>query len=238
MKHYLTPVRIIALLLILAKSISVGSGLADKSYSDLSVIMAILTLTILFSLLYLSLELGTKFFIWPLLSELLLSAKSSHTPVALSLSTENCKDTTDNAPKNEEESNPIDNPKVQTVINYAYETFQNILLPEELSLLILNIKDLILGQPYSDNVVDRKIPKLRSIDLYHFGWNLSRHLQIKQMELAKFVKSQFSFPLRNSEVETIYKKMGENNNKCALPRVEPDQPLLPFPLAEKLGIVS
>ena len=237
MKQYLTPVRIIAFLLILAKSISVGSGLADKSYSDLSVIMAILTLTILFYLLYFSLELGTRFFIWPLLSEPFFPAKSSHTPLALALSKEDGKDTTENDPKNEEESNPIDNPKVQAVINYAYETFQNILLPEELSLLILNIKDLILGQPYSDNVVDRKIPKLRSIDLYHFGWNLSRHLQISQNELAKFVKSQFSFPLRNSEVETIYKKMGQDN-KCALPRVEPDQPLLPFPLAEKLGIVS
>ena len=238
MKQYLTPVRIIAFLLILAKSISVGSGLADKSYSDLSVIMAILTLTILFSLLYFSLELGTRFFIWPLLSEPFFSAKSSHTPLALSLSTEDCKDTTDNDPNNEEESNPIDNPKVQAVINYAYETFQNILLPEELSSLISNIKSLILGQPYYDNVVDRKIPKLRSMDLYHFGWNLSRHLQISQNELAKFVKSQFSFPLRDSEVETIYKKMGQDNNKSALPRVEPDQPLLPFPLAEKLGLVS
>ena len=238
MKQYLTPVRIIAFLLILAKSINVGSGLTDKSYSDLSVIMAILTLTILFSLLYFSLELGTRFFIWPLLSEPLFSARFSHTPLALALSTEDCKDTTDNDPKNEEESNPIYNPKVQTVINYAYETFQNILLPEELSSLISNIKDLILGQPYYDNVVDRKIPKLRSIDLYHFGWNLSRHLQIDQMESAKFVKSQFSFPLRNSEVESIYKKMGQDNNRFVLPRVEPDQPLLPFPLAEKIGIVS
>lgn len=238
MKQYLTPVRIIVFLLIAAKSISVGSELADKSYSDLSVIMAILTLTILFSLLYLSMEFGTRFFIWPLLSEPLFSAKSSHPPLALSLSTEDCKDTTDNDPKNEEESNPIDNPKVQAVINYTYETFQNILLPEELSSLISNIKSLILKQPYYDNVVDRKIPKLRSIDLYHFGWNLSRHLQIDQMELAKFVKSQFSFPLRDSEVDTIYKKMGQDVNKSALPRVDPDQPLLPFPLAEKLGIVS
>ena len=238
MKHYLTPIRYIAFLLILAKSISVGSGLADKSYSDLSIIMAILSLTILFSLLYLSLELGTRFFIWPLLSEPLFSAKSSHTPLALSLSTENCKDTTDNDPIQEKESNPIDNPKVQAVINYTYETFQNILHPEELSSLISNIKSLILGQPYYDNVVNRKIPKLRSIDLYHFGWNLSRHLQIDQMESAKFVKSQFSFPLRNSEVDSIYKKMGQDNNKFVLPRVKPDQPLLPFPLAEKLGLVS
>lgn len=230
--------RIIAFLLILAKSISVGSGLADKSYSDLSVVMAILTLTILFSLLYFSLELGTRFFIWPLLSESLLSAKPSHTHFVLSLSTEDCKYNTDNDPMNEEGSNPIDNPKVQAVINYAYETFQNILLPEELSSLISNIKSLILEQPYYDNVVNRKIPKLRSIDLYHFGWNLSRHLQIDQMKLANFVKSQFSFPLRNSEVNSIYKKMGQDTEKDTLPRVEPDQPLLPFPLAEKLGIVS
>ena len=197
--------------------------------------MAILTLTILFSLLYLSLEWGTRFFIWPLLSEPLFSAKSSHTPLTLSLSTEDCKDTTDNDTKNEEESNPIDNPKVLAVINYTYETFQNILLPEELSSLISNIKSLILKQPYYDNVVNRKIPKLRSIDLHHFGWNLSRHLQIDQMQLAKFVKSQFSFPLRNSEVESIYKKMGQDVNKSALPVLNLINPCFRFLLPKNWG---
>lgn len=231
MNKFITFIRIIACICILAKGLSIGSIIVENSSSDISVGITILPAILLFSFLYLSLEFGVRFFIFPLLYGLPFSKVFlgySHILPTLGAKEES----------SEEETNPLERRNVQKVLNYTLETFENVLYAQEIALLISNIKSFLLTGSYSDKTIDRNIPHLRTIDICHFAWNLATHLKISHMEMARFIKSQFSFPLRDVESGTIYKKMGTDVKNENLPRVTVDKELNPFLLAEKLGLIS
>ena len=74
------------------------------------------------------------------------------------------------------------------------------------------------------------------LDIYHFGWNIARRLKISNDDMALFLKSQFVWHLDDSALSTISKKLSYEIGKSTIPKVNPKDPLLPFPLAKEFGV--
>lgn len=184
----------------------------------------------MFTLCYLSVEYGIRFFIIPLVRE--------------PLGVISFKRRKDNAVEQSEETaitftekaSPLDTPKAQEVIAYTLGTFAGVLTNEELMSLDNNLKDFIIGEPTQQTSVNRRISKFRTHDVYHFGWNITKRLKISNTMMAEFLKSQFPWQLADVEISTIAKKLSSDEGAFTLPKVEPRLPLAPYPLAKKLGI--
>ena len=228
MNTHLNSIRTIALVCIAGKAISVGfaSGNATLSAS----VSSSLTTFLMFTLCYLSVEYGIRFFIIPLVRE--------------PLGVISFKRRKDKAVEQSEQMNvvthdsisPLDTPKAQEVIAYTLGTFAGVLTNEELMSLDNNLKDFIIGGSSLPTSVNRRISKFRTHDVYHFGWNIAKRLKISNTIMAEFLKSQFPWQLADVEISTIAKKLSSDEGAFTLPKVEPRLTLTPYPLAKKLGI--
>ena len=228
MNTHLNSIRTIALVCIAGKAISVGfaSGNATLSAS----VSSSLTAFLMFTLCYLSVEYGIRFFIIPLVREPLgVISFKRRKDKAVEQSENTITETLENI-------SPLDTPKAQEVIAYTLGTFAGVLTNEELMSLDNNLKAFIIGEPTTQISVNRRISKFRTHDVYHFGWNIAKRLKISNTIMAEFLKSQFPWQLADVEISTIAKKLSSDEGAFTLPKVEPRLTLPPYPLAKKLGI--
>ena len=228
MNTHLNSIRTIALVCIAGKAISVGFSSGEASLA--TSINASITTFLMFTLCYLSVEYGIRFFIIPLVRE--------------PLGVISFKRRKDKAVEQSEQRNvvthdsisPLDTPKAQEVIAYTLGTFAGVLTNEELMSLDNNLKDFIIGGYSLPTSVNRRISKFRTHDVYHFGWNIAKRLKVSNTMIAEFLKSQFPWQLADVEISTIANKLSSDEGAFTLPKVEPRLPLPPYPLAKKLGI--
>lgn len=228
MNTHLNSIRTIAIVCIAGKAISVGfaSGNATLSAS----VCSSLTTFLMFTLCYLSVEYGIRFFIIPLVREPLgVISFKRRKDKAVEQSEETIIVTHDDI-------SPLDTPKAQEVIAYSLGTFAGVLTNEELMSLDNSLKAFILGEPPTQTSVNRRISKFRTHDVYHFGWNIAKRIKVSNTMMAEFLKSQFPWQLADVEISTIAKKLSSDEGAFTLPKVEPRLPLTPYPLAKKLGI--
>ena len=228
MNTHLNSIRTIALVCIAGKAISVGSSSEEASLA--ASVNTSITSFLMFTLCYLSIEYGIRFFIIPLVREPLgLISFKRRKDKAVEQSEEMIVVTHDNI-------SPLDTPKAQEVIAYTLGTFAGVLTNEELMSLDNNLKDFIIGGSSLPTSVNRRISKFRTHDVYHFGWNIAKRLKISNTIMAEFLKSQFPWQLADVEISTIAKKLSSDEGAFTLPKVELRLPLPPYPLAKKLGI--
>ena len=228
MNTHLNSIRTIVLVCIAGKAVSVGFSTGEASLA--TSVNASLTTFLMFTLCYLSVEYGIRFFIIPLVREPLgfISFKRRK----------------DKAVEQSEQMDivthvnisPLETPKAQEVIAYTLGTFAGVLTNEELMALDNNMKAFILGESTQQTSVNRRISKFRTHDVYHFGWNIAKRLKVPNTMMAEFLKSQFPWQLADVEISTIAKKLSSDEGAFTLPKVEPRLPLPPYPLAKKLGI--
>ena len=65
-----------------------------------------------------------------------------------------------------------------------------------------------------DNIKPIKIEKLSNLDLYHFGWNIWKHFNVRnQFETAVFLKNIFSESLKEVEPESIKRHLKDDEMK-------------------------
>ena len=228
MNTHLNSIRTIVLVCIAGKAISVGFSTGEASLA--TSVNSLLTTFLMFTLCYLSVEYGIRFFIIPLVRE--------------PLGVISFKRRKDKAIEQSEQMDvithvnisPLETPKAQEVIAYTLGTFAGVLTNEELMALDNNLKAFILGESTQQTSVNRRISKFRTHDVYHFGWNIAKRLKISNTIMAEFLKSQFPWQLADVEISTIAKKPSSDEGAFTLPKVEPRLPLTPYPLAKKLGI--
>ena len=228
MNTHLNSIRTIALVCIAGKAVSVGFASGNATLST-SVSSSLITF-LMFTLSYLSVDYGIRFFIIPLVREPLsvISFKRR-----MDKAVEQSEGTAINVA---EEVSPLDTPKAQEVIANTLGTFAGVLTNEELMSLDNSLKAFILGESTRQTAVNRRISKFRTHDVYHFGWNIAKRLKIPNTMMAEFLKSQFPWQLADVEISTIAKKLSSDEGAFTLPKVEPRLPMPPYPLAKKLGI--
>lgn len=230
MKNYLNAIRIIALICIAGKAVSVSLGATDGETNLSTSFHTLLITFLLLSLLYFAIEFSTRFFIWP-------QVKSIH---AIASFKKNVKDAVANTVEPEQEPikevSPLDTPKAKEVIAYTLGTFAGVLTNEELMALESNLKAFILGKRDLEPAVNRRITNLTTMDICHFGWNITKRLKICNDDMAIFLKSQFVWHLDDCTLKTISKKLSVDSGKFYITRINPKEVLLPFPLAKKLRI--
>ncbi len=228
MNTHLNSIRTIALVCIAGKAVSVGFSTGEASLA--TSVNASITSFLMFTLCYLSIEYGIRFFIIPLVREPLgLISFKRRKDKAVEQSDGTTIGTHDDI-------SLLDTPKAQEVIAYTLGTFAGVLTNEELMALDNNLKAFIIGESIQQTSVNRRISKFRTHDVYHFGWNIAKRLKIPNTMMAEFLKLQFPWQLADVEISTIAKKLSSNEGAFTLPKVEPRLPLPPFPLAKKLGI--
>ena len=58
--------------------------------------------------------------------------------------------------------------------------------------------------------------QLKTIDIMHFGWNISKAFGKPRLQTATFIKRVFAQTLRDSEISTIERKMSHTESKCKI----------------------
>ena len=228
MQKHLNAIRTVALICIAGKAVSISFAGAEDGLPLSVTINSLLINFLLLTLLYFSVEFAVRFFIWP-------QTRSIH---AIAVFRKNMKTAVAKAeePEPVKPVSPLETPKVKEVIAYTLGTFAGVLTNEELMALDKNLKAFILGERELPAAVNRRISHLRTNDIYHFGWNIARRLKISNDVMAVFLKSQFVWHLDDSALSTISKKLSYEIGKFTIPKVNPKETLLPFPLAKELGV--
>ncbi len=228
MQKHLNAIRTVALICIAGKAVSISFAGAEDGLPLSVTINSLLINFLLLTLLYFSVEFAVRFFIWPQtrsINAIAVFRKNKKTAVAKAEEPEPVKPVS-----------PLETPKVKEVIAYTLGTFAGVLTNEELMALDKNLKAFILGERELPAAVNRRISHLRTNDIYHFGWNIARRLKISNDVMAVFLKSQFVWHLDDSALSTISKKLSYEIGKFTIPKVNPKETLLPFPLAKELGV--
>ncbi len=230
MTTHINAIRTVALLCIAGKALATSYTTVEHG-APVSVTMYVcFTNFLLFTLGYLSFEYGLRFFVLP-------NARQIHAAYSFrKRMTAAVEQAIDKQPPEPEPSSPLDSPKVREIMDYTLGTFANVLTDDELILLESNLKAFILGETDLKPAVNRRISKITTHDIYHCGWNMVKRLPKNNSEMAVFLKSQFPILLSEVETSTIAKKLSSEEGAFTLPKVEPNLPLPPFPLAQKLGM--
>lgn len=126
---------------------------------------------------------------------------------------------------------------------YTKATFQKIFTPAQIDILLNNITELTGDENYL--AVETSINRhLKSDDLLHFGWNVSKRLLSgTQKKLgvttALFLKKSFPMTLSGYDIGNIPSKLRVENFKV-LPLINPPESLIPyvFPDTENLPELS
>ncbi len=129
------------------------------------------------------------------------------------------------------------------IASYTKATFQKIFTPAQIEILLNNMKELTGDENYL--AVETSINRhLKSDDLLHFGWNVSKRLLSgTQKKLgvttALFLKKSFPMTLNGYDIGNIPSKLRVENFKVLL-LINPPEPLVPyvFPDTENLPVLS
>lgn len=129
------------------------------------------------------------------------------------------------------------------IASYTKATFQKIFTLAQIEILLNNMKELTGDENYI--AIETSINRhLKSDDLLHFGWNVSKRLLSgTQKKLgtttALFLKKSFPMTLSGYDIGNIPSKLRVENFKV-LPLINPTEPLVPyvFPDTENLPVVS
>lgn len=129
------------------------------------------------------------------------------------------------------------------IASYTKATFHKIFTPAQIEILLNNMKELTGDEDYM--AVETSINRhLKSDNLLHFGWNVSKRLLSgTQKKLgvttALFLKKSFPMTLSGYDIGNIPSKLRVENFKV-LPLINPPEPLVPyfFPDTENLPVLS
>lgn len=230
MTTHINAIRTIALLCIAGKALATSYTTVEHGAPVSATMYVCITNFLMFTLGYFSFEYGIRFFVMPNVRQIyaIYSFRKRMTSAA--------EQAIDKQPPEPEPSSPLDSPNVREIMDYTLGTFANVLTDEELIILEGNLKAFILGETDLKPAVNRRISKITTHDIYHCGWNMVKRLPKNNSEMAVFLKSQFPLLLSEVETSTIAKKLSSEEGAFTLPKIEPNQPLIPFPLAQKLGM--
>lgn len=145
--------------------------------------------------------------------------------------------------KTEEENRRRKDEQWSEIVSYTKATFHKIFTPAQIEILLNNMKELTGDENYM--AVETSINRhLKSDDLLHFGWNVSKRLLLgTQKKLgvttALFLKKSFPMTLSGYDIGNIPSKLRVENFKV-LPLINPPVPLVPyvFPDTENLPGLS
>ena len=146
--------------------------------------------------------------------------------------------------KTEEENRRRKDEQWSEIVSYTKATFHKIFTPAQIEILLNNnIKELTGDENYM--AVETSINRhLKSDDLLHFGWNVSKRLLSgTQKKLgvttALFLKKSFPMTLSGYDIGNIPSKLRVENFKV-LPLINPPEPLVPyvFPDTENLPVLA
>lgn len=129
------------------------------------------------------------------------------------------------------------------IASYTKATFQKIFTPAQIEILLNNMKELTGDENYL--AVETSINRhLKSDDLLHFGWNVSKRLLSgtqKKLGVTTtlFLKKSFPMTLNGYDIGNIPSKLRVENFKVLL-LINPPEPLVPyvFPDTENLPVLS
>lgn len=230
MTTHINAIRTVALLCIAGKALATSYATVEHGAPVSATIYVCFTNFLLLTLGYFSFEYGIRFFVLP-------NARQIHAAYSFrKRMTSASEQAIDKQLTEPEPSSPLDSPKVREILDYTLGTFANVLTDDELLLLESNLKAFIIGKTDLEPAVNRRLSKITTHDIYHCGWNMVKRLPKNNSEMAVFLKSQFPILLSEVETSTIAKKLSSEEGAFTLPKIEPNQPLPPFPLARKLGM--
>ena len=145
--------------------------------------------------------------------------------------------------KTEEENRRRKDEQWSEIVSYTKATFHKIFTPAQIEILLNNMQELTGDENYI--AVETSINRhLKSDDLLHFGWNVSKRLLSgTQKKLgvttALFLKKSFPMTLSGYDIGNIPSKLRVENFKV-LPLINPPESLVPyvFPDTENLPELS
>ncbi len=108
--------------------------------------------------------------------------------------------------------------KLDAVISYTQRTLAPYMNDCELTKLCSQITLFLLSDWTEEKGQAIKIsPQLKSIDLMHLGWNISRPFGKKREDISLFLKHTFAHTLRDVEVSSIQRKLTNTEGKYLIP---------------------
>lgn len=108
--------------------------------------------------------------------------------------------------------------KIDAVVDYTERTFAPYMADDELCLLTEQVTHFLTDQWTAETGQNVRVSsELKSIDLMHFGWNISRPFGKKREKIALFLKHTFAHPLRDVEVSSIQRKLTNTEGKYLIP---------------------
>ncbi len=104
--------------------------------------------------------------------------------------------------------------KMEVVTSYTQRTLAAYMSEEELTKLCEQIIHYLSSEWSVENSQNIKVSsQLKSIDLMHFGWNISRPFGKKREDIALFLKHTFAHTLKDVEVSSIQRKLTNTEGK-------------------------
>lgn len=97
--------------------------------------------------------------------------------------------------------------RLERVLDYTKQTLAAYMSDEELNRLCGYITEYSLGNTPCEASPVSVDSALKSIDLMHFGWNISKAFGKRRIHTATFIKNVFAHTLRDLEISTIERKM-------------------------------
>ena len=226
MKKKFIYVRTTCLLLAIGKAAHITLSYSyNEDFRLQTLLFIFITLSILFSSGYFALEIAGRNLIIPFSIQIYNIIKSRVSSK-----------TVNNQGKEQINQGNPNSEKFDEIIKYIRETFKNILHEEEINVFIKNIQSLISSNYSYSIVLNRRIPNLRTTDLYHIGWNIGKRIKKTNPQIALMLKESFPWQLSNVETTTIASKLATSEGSFIIPLSPVHLPLEPFPLAQKLGL--
>ena len=110
------------------------------------------------------------------------------------------------------------------VITYVGDIMSPYLSKQDLSILIenvINFMHLNFAPNFDASVAVKTTRVLTTADLMHFGWNIAKPFRKSGAHTALFLKQVFADAFRNTELQTIERKL-RNNPMCGTIKINPD----------------
>ncbi|MDD3908528.1 MAG: mobilization protein [Proteiniphilum sp.] len=103
--------------------------------------------------------------------------------------------------------------KLDYVVQYTRKEFAPYVSDEDLEMLCRYV-ELYADQLPLNDIQPIRVKTLTSLDLFHFGWNIWKYLNIsKQDDIALFLKKVFAHKLRDIEADSIKSHLKDHENK-------------------------
>ena len=108
--------------------------------------------------------------------------------------------------------------KMEVVTSYTQRILAAYMSEDELTKLCEQIIRYLSSEWSIENSQNTKVSShLKSIDLMHFGWNISRPFGKKREDIALFLKHTFAHSLKDVEVSSIQRKLTNTEGKYLIP---------------------